>query len=278
MSYELYNYHVFHSVAQIIPSSYITIDAQTVPVSGSSATGHCSSIRSTGAISTCTDPTSSVLFDGVIPTLTGLDGDMWASQLLTLQRTSSRVSVLFDFTDTAGYGGLSGRLEVVMFNCPDMGISALAIIVSTSSSPLNYTTPLMVVNIDITSCDSLVTVCTQIATVQPSITLDFVISTTSDMVYLAEVTFYAASSSSTCRPDTIITTAPPDTIITTAPPDTIAPPTTALEVPQTVSLTTPVPDSTSPEESTTPTGTSATIQHVTSTLVPQVCSHASVVQ
>ena len=71
------------------------------------------------------------------------------------------------------------------------------------------------------------------------------------MVYLAEVTFYAASSASTC---------PPDTIITTAPPDTIAPPATALEVPQTVSLATPVPDSTSPEESTTPTGISATIQ------------------
>ena len=124
----------------------------------------------------------------------------------------------------------------------------------------------MDVNTDITSCDSLVRVCTPVASTQPSIALDFV---TSDMVYLAEVTFYAASSASTC---------PPDTIITTAPPDIIAPPTTALEVPQTVSLTIPVPDSTSPEESTTPTGTSATIQHVTSTLVPQVCSHASVVQ
>ena len=237
-------------------------------MSGSSATGHCSSVSSTGVKSTCMNPTSSVLFDGVIPTLTGLDGDMWASQLLTLQ-TTTRKRVLFDFTDTPGYVGLSGRLEVVMFNCPGKGISASTIRVSTSSSPSVNPTPLMVVNIGITSCDSLVTVCTPISTTQPSITLEFVISATSDMVYLAEVTFYQVSSASTC---------PPDTIITTAPPDTIAPPTTALEVPQTVSLTTPVPDSTSPEESTTPTGTSATIQHVTSTLVPQVCSHASVVQ
>ena len=238
-------------------------------MSGSSATGHCSSVSSTGTASTCIDPTSSVLFDGVIPTLTGLDGDMWASQLLTLQTTSTRTRVIFDFTDTAGYVGLSGRLEVVMFNCPDMGISAATIRVSTSSSPSVNPTPIMAVNIGITSCDSLVRVCTPIFTTQPSILLEFVTGVTSDMVYLAEVTFYDASSASTC---------PPDTIITTAPPDTIAPPTTALEVPQTVPLTTPVPDSTSPEESTTPTGTSATIQHVTSTLVPQVCSHASVVQ
>ena len=231
-------------------------------MSGSSATGNCSSVSSTGVISTCSNTTSSVLFDGEIPTLTGLDGDMWASQLLTLQ-SSSHVSSLFNFTSTPDYIGLSGRLEVVMFNCPEKGISASTIRVSTSSSFVAQK------SIGITSCDSLVRVCTPITTPQPAITLDFVTGFNSDMVYLAEVTFYAASSASTC---------PPDTIITTAPPDTIAPPTTALEVPQTVSLTTPVPDSTSPEESTTPTGTSATIQHVTSTLVPQVCSHASVVQ
>ena len=237
----------------VIPSSYITIDAQTVSVSGSSVTGHCSNVNSNGVISTCTDPTSSVLFDGVIPTLTGLDGDMWASQLLTLQRiTSTRATVLFDFTNTTSYVGLFGRLEVVMFNCPKNGISAPTIRVLTSSSLSGNQKVLMDVNIGITSCDSLVRVCTPISTTQPSITLEF--HNIPSMMYLAEVTFYAASSASTCPPDTIITEAPPDTIITTAPPDTIAPPTTVLEVPQTVSLTTPVPDSTSPEESTTPTG------------------------
>ena len=211
-----YNY-CLHAVT---PSSYITIDAQTVSVSGSSAAGNCSSVTSTGVILTCTNPTSSVLFDGVIPTLTGLDGDMWASQLLTLQRTTStRATVLFDFTSTPGYVGLlaSGRLEVVMFNCPDMGISASTIRVSTSLSPSVYPTPLMNVNIDTTSCDFLVTVCTTISTVQPSITLEFVIGATSDMVYLAEVTFYAASSASTCPLETIITT---DDTTTTTPPNT----------------------------------------------------------
>ena len=223
----------------VIPSSYITIDAQTVSVSGSSATGNCSSVNSSGVISTCTDSTSSVLFDGVIPTLTGLDGDMWASQLLTLQRTTStRATVLFDFTDTPGYVGLSGRFEVVMFNCPDMGISASTIRLSTSSSPSENTTLLVDVNIGITSCDSLVTVCTTIYTVQPSIILDFA---TSDIMYLAEVTFYAATSASTCPSDTIITTPPPDTIFTTAPPDTIittAPPDTVTTAATTITAAT----------------------------------------
>ena len=254
-------------------------------VSGSSATGHCSSIgRRNSLTSTCTDPTSSVLFDGVIPTLTGLDGDMWASQLLTLQ-TTTRTRVVFDFAGTQGYVGLSGRVEVVIFNCPEKEISTSTIMIFTSASPLGNREPLTVININITSCDSLVRVCTSITTTQPSIILDFVVGTTSDMVYLAEVTFYAASGVSTCTPDTIIssappdtiiTTAPPDTIITTAPPDTIAPPTTALELPLTASLSTPVPDSTSLEESTTPTGTSATIQHVTSTSSMFTCKCSTV--
>ena len=72
-----FNYQYY--MHAVIPSSYITIDAETVSVSGSSDTGNCSSVNSTGVMSTCTNPTSSVLFDGVIPTLTGLDGDMWAS-------------------------------------------------------------------------------------------------------------------------------------------------------------------------------------------------------
>ena len=211
-------------------------------VSGSSATGHCSNVSNNGAKSiTYTDPTSSVLFDGVIPTLTGLDGDMWASQLLTLQKNTSGPTVTFDFTGTQDYAGLSGRLEVVMFNCPERGISASTIRVPISSSPSVNPTPLifMVVNISITSCDSLVRVCTPIMTVQPSIYLQFPYS---DMVYLAEVTFYAASSASTCPPDTIITTAPPDTI-----------PSTAFEVPQT---------------NTTPSGTGS--DTITSVIIPVV--------
>ena len=198
-------------VHAVFPSSYITIDVETVSVSGSSATGHCSSVSSNEFRSTCADPTSSVLFDGVIPTLTGLDGDMWASQLLTLRRQSSsfaRATVLFDFTDTQGYVGLS-RVEVVMFNCTEREISASTITVFTSSSPsAEARSQILSLGIANTSCDSLVTVCAPITTTQPSIYLEFAIS---EMVYLAEVIFYATSS----PPDTITTVPPPLHVFTT---------------------------------------------------------------
>ena len=92
---------------------------------GSSETGRCSDVSDSGRV--CNAPCSSVLFDG-IPTLTGLEGDMWASQLLTLNTSTSSASITFDFTnptDRIGqveyYAGVS-VIEVVMFNCPATGI------------------------------------------------------------------------------------------------------------------------------------------------------------
>ena len=106
-----------------IPSSYTFRLADAVSVNGSSATGHCSSVAtgqgsSRGQIK-CYTPTGSVLFDGNIPTLTGLDGDKWASQLLTLRGDTP---LFFDFTGTPGYAGVE-RVELTMFNCPEWGIS-----------------------------------------------------------------------------------------------------------------------------------------------------------
>ena len=82
----------------------------------------------------CNAPRSSVLFDG-IPTLTGLEGDMWASQLLTLNTSTSSACITFDFTNTTdtigqtSYAGVS-VIEVVMFNCPARGIRARSIAVN----------------------------------------------------------------------------------------------------------------------------------------------------
>ena len=92
----------------------------TVPINGSSADGNCSNVTSDY---NCTDPTSSVLFDGHIPTLTGLDGDMWASQLLTLDRVplAPSVVIFFDFTATPDYTGVEA-VEVVAFTCPHVTI------------------------------------------------------------------------------------------------------------------------------------------------------------
>ena len=71
---------------------------------GSSATGHCSNVSDSGRV--CNTPRSSVLFDG-IPTLTGLDGDMWATQLLTLNTSTSSASIIFDFNTVFDANGVS---------------------------------------------------------------------------------------------------------------------------------------------------------------------------
>ena len=94
-----------------------------VSVNGSSVTGQCSNVTNSGGIINCNDPTSSVLFDGHIPTLTGLDGDTWASQLLTLRPFDGNSEITFEFTGSPNIE----RVEVVMFNCPQWGIGVQTI-------------------------------------------------------------------------------------------------------------------------------------------------------
>ena len=172
-------------------------------MNGSSATGHCSSVTD----NTCLAPTSSVLFDGNIPTLTGLDGNMWASQLLTTR--SSITTLTFDFTGTPNFVGLR-RVEMVLFNCAQWGISVSSIQVVAGGSFAGITIP------TVTSCDSLVRVCIPLNTnsAQTQLILSFITVDSSYWVHIAEVTFYGAG---TCEPDTTITTPtpPPDTTITT---------------------------------------------------------------
>ena len=85
---------------------------------GSSATGGCSdAIPNLDSYSICATPTSSVLFDGVIPTLTALDGDTWARQLLVLGHPivgSGAFNLNSNFENTE-----VGQVEVVIFNCPE---------------------------------------------------------------------------------------------------------------------------------------------------------------
>ena len=127
-------------------------------MNGSSSTGRCSSLLTSITRKACLTPTSSVLFDGNVPTLTGLDGDMWASQLLTINTTANTVEITFNFTRTPDYTGVE-RVEVVMFNCPEWGISVRTIslfsAISTSGSRTFYKS----ISPTNTSCDSLVRVC-----------------------------------------------------------------------------------------------------------------------
>ena len=177
----------------MFPLSYSILNTALARVNGSSDIGNCSSVSHGGVRSTCTDPTSSVLFDGVIPTLTGLDGDMWASQLLTLQRPMPSINI--DITTPIS------RIEVIMFNCPEWRISVQSIslrdndgIVIGSSGDLN----------SITSCDSLVRLCVPATAINPLVVrVQFDLDTDSNWVHLAEVTFY--NDNTTCPPNTITT-------------------------------------------------------------------------
>ena len=82
----------------------------------------------------CIAPRSGVLFDG-IPTLTGLEGDMWASQLLTLNTSTSSASITFDFTNPTDRNGPTffttvSVIEVVAFYCPAREIGTSNVLVS----------------------------------------------------------------------------------------------------------------------------------------------------
>ena len=172
-------------------------------VNGSSSTGRCSNTTKQN----CFTPTSSVLLDGNVPTLTGLNGDMWASQLLTINTTANTANITFNFTNTPDYTGV-GRVEVVMFNCPEWGISVRLIQLHSAKSTSGKKNFQTSISPTITSCNSLVRVCIShtVNFIRPVFTLVFTLPSTSNWVHLAEVTFYA--SGSTCPPDTIITLPP----------------------------------------------------------------------
>ena len=201
----------------VYPERYTFLTGTSV--NGSSPTGNCSDVSMGDTMTTCLQPTSSVLFDGRVPTLTGLDGDMWASQLLTVNTIQSTF-VIFDFTDTPGYVGIQ-RVEVVMFNCPQRGIASTTIVLLRATArgqPFSTFASTSVSSL--TSCEFLVRVCLSGHVSQPVIGLQFTLDQDSDWVHLAEVTFYPRGS--TCPPNIILnqTTTPP-------PPDTTPPTTTS---------------------------------------------------
>ena len=187
----------------MLPDLYFfPLEIDLLAVNGSSSTGRCSNFITSITRQTCISPTSSVLFDGNVSTLTGLDGDMWASQLLTINTTANTANITFDFTDTPDYTGVE-RVEVVMFNCPEWGISVRLIQLFSATSISRSRAFVTSITPTTTSCDSLVRVCISGLIVRSVITLVFTLPSTSKWVHLAEVTFYA--SGSTCPPDTIIT-------------------------------------------------------------------------
>ncbi len=188
----------------VIPGKYLYRGGNTImSVNGSSEDGNCSLVATT----ICNEPTTSVLQDGIIPKLTGLDGDTWASQLLTINTDSPTTDITFDFQATPGYVGVE-RVEVVMFNCPEWGISVDIITLYRSTTTTLIGNVLTTINPIITSCDSLVRVCISrsVSSTLTALTLRFQLSSASTWVHLAEVSFYGAGP--TCSPDSILNPQP----------------------------------------------------------------------
>ena len=180
--------------------AYGYISTLVRPVNGSSETGYCEDPWQLLGIVSCDHPETSVLFDGNIPTLTGLHGDSWADQLLTLN------TALLEEKDTLIQLSLPNikrlRLEVALFNCPEWGIATSRITIQTSQLFHQDYSRSKDIDPTLTSCDSLVRVCMPIDTKHTLGNLRFDPPPGSNWTHLAEVTFY--TDTSTCPPDTVL--------------------------------------------------------------------------
>ena len=203
-----------------IPDSYTLSSSEIVSVNGSTQDGHCNGtvLVSPGMVECPMPRTNSFLYDGVIPTLTGLDGSEWASGLLTLNTSAASTRITFNFTNTSRYGGVES-VRVIMFNCPQRGIgtSSINILGRTDGSSTDLIFGHIITAMP-TSCDSLVSMCTtDISTSLRIISLQFFLADNSDLVYIAEVAFFSMAGRM-CEPDAILNppTTPP-TPMTTSP-------------------------------------------------------------
>lgn len=119
-----------------MPSSYRDMsfyyyDTLVRPINGSSQTGHCEGAWQLFHGVSCSNVATSVLFDGIIPTLTGLDGDMWANQLLTLNTAivlsaidgRDEINARIGFVVAPSPIVMLLSLELILFNCPEWGIA-----------------------------------------------------------------------------------------------------------------------------------------------------------
>jgi hypothetical protein len=147
-----------------------------------------------GRNNTCSG--TSVLNDGIIPVLEGINTanpGTWASQLFTLTGTSGIIRISFE-VDSDNHD----RMELAVFNCPEMGIGLSSVRVYFDESfrldrnDDTLGTLIMESQLTATSCDRLVYFCVKYNTTQsPTQFINLVIPTSSsaDYVFLGEVTF-----------------------------------------------------------------------------------------
>ena len=101
---------------------------------GSPVNGGCSSISETNS-GICNG--TSVLNDGILPALSGVSSDpasQWANELFTMNRSGTDQIVVSVELPIVIPAVTHNRVELTVFNCPQLGIYAPQIIVYTADS------------------------------------------------------------------------------------------------------------------------------------------------
>ena len=153
-----------------------------------------------------------MLNDGILPALSGVSSDQasqWANRLFTMRRSGTDDIVL----SVESPSDLQDRMELSVFNCPDLGIYAPQVVVYTASQNINLA---MVANASLpdTSCDYLWNFCVPFGggVGVPNFNLVFPYQNSSNFVFLGEVTFVDDPINDQCSPPELITTGQPPTI------------------------------------------------------------------
>ena len=167
----------------VVPVKY-TISTSPLSVNGSSENGNCSSTTvNTDGIQVCNTPETSVLFDGVIPSLSDINTNMcWANQLLVLDVASS---ITFEFSQPSIGTFNTQGLEIVMINCPSENIGADTVRLYEGRHFRKFP------NFDM-SCDRLIRGCGSFQSItSTTIPLTFVVGDiVTSYVFIAEISFY----------------------------------------------------------------------------------------
>ena len=155
-------------------------------VNGSSSDGYClDSIQNASTFMVCFEVKTSVLFDGLTPSLTDFN-NTWAAELLILQPPSfdESTEIFVEWYEAV----LLSRIEVVMFNCPEwgLGVESIRFIVPIEEVQIN-----VMLSTPPTSCDSLVTACFTVPSQGYDFgRLQFFLFPNSHSISVAEVRFF----------------------------------------------------------------------------------------
>ena len=149
---------------------------------------------------------TSVLNDGILPALSRVSSDpasQWANELFTMRRSGTDQIVV----SVEVPSGIHNRLELAVFNCPQLGIYAPQVDVYIADSLKSNL--LMIANVTLpgVSCEDLWKFCVQFnrGTGISNFNLVFPYQNNSDFVFLGEVTFLNDPINSQCNPLELIT-------------------------------------------------------------------------